>query len=62
MGGEIVHDASSGGGGAVYHHAKGAMRFMGKLTMTENDAEVYVSVRDGEQRAQRSGYRGFQFL
>lgn len=45
MGGEIVHDASSGGGGAVYHHAEGAMRFMGKLTMTENDADVYVSVR-----------------
>ena len=53
--GEEVHDASSGGGGAVYHHAKGTMHFMGKLAMTNNEAYVFVSVRDYEGRARRSG-------
>eukprot|EP00904_Undaria_pinnatifida_P003569 jgi/Undpi1/13212/HiC_scaffold_8.g02874.m1 len=32
------HEASSGGGGAVYHHANGTMYFMGKLTITDNEA------------------------
>lgn len=42
------HEASSGGGGAVYHHANGTMYFMGKLTITDNEAYVYVRVRDRE--------------
>ena len=41
-----MYHGSSGGGGAVYHHAKGTMHFMGKLTMTNNDAYVYVSWTD----------------
>lgn len=59
IGGEEVYDASSGGGGAVYHHTKGAMHFMGKLTMTDNEAYGNVSVlRACEGRTRRSGHRG----
>lgn len=36
-------DASTGRGGAVYQRVKGTMHFMGKLTMTDNEAYVYVS-------------------
>ena len=41
-----MYSASSGNGGAVHHHVKGTMHFMEKLTMIDNDAYVYVSVRD----------------
>lgn len=41
--GNELYDASSGGGGAIYHHVKGTMTFLDGLTMTNNTADSYVS-------------------
>ena len=41
--GNELYDASSGGGGAIYHHVKGTMTFLGGLNMTDNTADSYVS-------------------
>ena len=41
--GNILYDASSGGGGAIYNHVKGTMTFLDGLNMTGNTADAYVS-------------------
>ena len=41
--GNSLYDASSGGGGAIYHHVKGTMTFLNGLNMTDNTADSYVS-------------------